>query len=209
VTALIMSEAAIAAATQPGTLRGTVSRGMANSELGNLGRQVGFAYTYTDGKINIVPLNGYLPGEAIKLSASTGMIGWPEQTQEGINVTSLLNPAIHVQNLVQIDNADINKTQAPGGGFTVKDFPAPGVVTIYQPVTNDGFYKVLVVEHEGDSRGNPWYTNMVCLAVDGTAAANQATSDQTIPVPQNLPVEQSDPPIPIPPDPLSLPPPSL
>jgi hypothetical protein len=98
--------------------------------------------------------------------------------------------------------------QMPRGGFnnfTVEGFPAPGVVTMYQPVTDDGFYKVIVVEHEGDTRGNPWYANMVCLAVDATASADQATSD-TIPVPKQFPEQQSD--APIPPDPLTLPPPS-
>lgn len=65
---------------------------------------------------------------------------------------------------------------------------------MYQPVTDDGYYKIIVLEHEGDTRGNPWYSNIVCLAVDMSANANQATSD-TIPVPNNIPVQQSDPPI--------------
>jgi hypothetical protein len=65
---------------------------------------------------------------------------------------------------------------------------------MYQPVADDGYYKIIVLEHEGDTRGNPWYSNIVCLAVDMSANANQATSD-TIPVPNNIPVQQSDPPI--------------
>ena len=36
-------------------------------------------------------------------------------------------------------------------------------------MTNDGFYRVLVVTHIGDVRGNPWYTKMTCLALDASA----------------------------------------
>jgi hypothetical protein len=172
-----ISNAASTAANVPGDIRGQTYWGMNNTELVRLGRQVGWTMTVTDGKLSIIPLNGYLPGEALQLSASTGMIGWPEQTQAGINVTTLLNPAIHVQNLVQIDNADINQTRAPSDGFNSSDgpfvvtgFPNPRTQSLYQPVTDDGIYKVIVVEHEGDTRGNPWYTNMVCLAVDAMAS---------------------------------------
>ena len=35
----------------------------------------------------------------------------------------------------------------------------------------DGFYKVLVHEIEGDTRGEPWYSTLTCLAVDKSAAA--------------------------------------
>jgi hypothetical protein len=33
-----------------------------------------------------------------------------------------------------------------------------------------GEYKVLLLEHNGDTRSNPWYSDMVCIAInkDGT-----------------------------------------
>jgi len=32
--------------------------------------------------------------------------------------------------------------------------------------TRDGFYRVYVVEYEGDIRGQPWYMTLTCLSVD-------------------------------------------
>ena len=32
----------------------------------------------------------------------------------------------------------------------------------------DGFYRVFVAEHEGDTRGQAWYTNLILLAVNPT-----------------------------------------
>ena len=43
-------------------------------------------------------------------------------------------------------------------------------MTLFANVTNDGFYRVLVVSHIGDSRGTEWHTKMICLALDASAA---------------------------------------
>jgi hypothetical protein len=76
-------------------------------------------------------------------------------------VTALLNPAIRCGRRVHINNKDINTTQltqAGQGALPLLPFPAT--------VTNDGFYRVIVADHEGDSRGGPsWFTRMTCLAL--------------------------------------------
>jgi hypothetical protein len=180
--------------------RGTTMWGFSRSLMnGNVARD-GLAWVPINGKINVVPLNGYKPGEAIELSSATGMVGWPEQTPEGIAATCLLNPAAQVGNLMHIDNKDINQSRAPGGGFTT---PAIGGSpnnpgwgpTFLQPVTDDGFYRIIKVEHHGDTRGNEWYTELLGLAIDvsqpGAQQGQAGTSDHDIPVPppvgSNLP----------------------
>lgn len=181
-------------------IRGTSIWGMMHKSLTETTRQAGETWTISHGKINIVPLNGYLPGEAVKLSGATGLIGWPEQTQGGIDVTCLLNPAIRCGNLVQIDNKAINYSKAAGGktaagktiaggGLRVEGFPGLGDVFFLQPVTDDGYYRVILVEHQGDTRGNDWFTKLTCLAIDISQVADLAKGGQAgvddikIPVP--------------------------
>jgi hypothetical protein len=136
------------------------------------------------------------------------MVWWPNQEQDGIYVECLLNPAIRVANIVQIDNKDINQTRQPGGGFGSPDSPInfPGVgkqdINIYQPIDADGWYRVLRVQHVGDSRGGEWYTTLTCVQADlsahGAAEGQAGVGDQQTPVPPpagaNLPT--SDPPDP-------------
>ena len=130
-----------------------------------------------------MPLKGYLPGEAVVLTGRTGLIGWPDQTEAGISARCLLNPAIKCQGLVKIDNKSINQTQvventfgsfggeSVGEGETggVSHFPSRQDFRMFASVTEDGYYRVLVVEHVGDTRGNEWYTNLTLLEADLSA----------------------------------------
>ena len=39
----------------------------------------------------------------------------------------------------------------------------------YVATEADGNYIALVIDHEGDTRGQPWYSHLTCLASDPTA----------------------------------------
>lgn len=150
-----------------GTLpRGKVLFGMARTYLRSIAQTNGATWSIQDGKINIVPLTGYLPGEAVELNAMTGLIGRAEQTPEGVCARCLINPKLGPGSLVRINNASINQAIVPTG---VNEFAAPLQWTGIQlraSVTEDGLYRVYVCEHEGDTRGQAWCTNLVCLAVN-------------------------------------------
>lgn len=141
--------------------RGKVLFGMARNQMRRLGQTTGTTWSIQNGKVTFIPLTGYLEDQAVVLNAQTGLIGQPEATNDGIMVTCLLNPKIRIGTRVQINNKDINSVTVKEQGFpeyTSLSFPAN--------VADDGFYRVFVAEHEGDTRGNEWYTNLVCLAVD-------------------------------------------
>ncbi|HWJ73968.1 MAG TPA: hypothetical protein VNX29_12445 [Kaistia sp.] len=38
-------------------------------------------------------------------------------------------------------------------------------------MATDDLYKVLAVDHAGDTRGNPYYTHVVCVRIDGEGPA--------------------------------------
>lgn len=57
------------------------------------------------GKMQMVPASGYLPGEAVVLSAGTGLIGTPKANDKGIEIKCLLNPRLRIGGRVRLDNA--------------------------------------------------------------------------------------------------------
>jgi hypothetical protein len=152
--------------------RGAVLFGLGRLYLNDATDAAGMSWSIgPDGTLNMIPLTGYLPGEAVVLNSRTGLIGVPEATIQGVEATCLLNPKIKLGTRVQIDNKSITQTQVNEQGFprfTDLTFPAS--------TTEDGFYRVLVVEHRGDTRGQEWYTDIICLAVDPSAAPGQSVN---------------------------------
>jgi hypothetical protein len=145
--------------------RGRVMFGMAAAFMNDLALSTNTTWKIVNGQVVITDLNTYDPGAIIDLNVTTGLVLVPEATDNGIEVVALLNPAIRCGRRVHINNTDINKTQltqAGQGALPLLPFPAS--------VTADGFYRVIVADHEGDSRGGPsWFTRMTCLALSGPA----------------------------------------
>lgn len=146
-------------------IRGKVLYGMARAGLRNLARSTGTTWTIQNGKVVIIPLTSYLPGEAVVLNSKSGLIGLPEQTEEGIAADCLLNPKIKIGTQVQIANKDIQR-QPFSLNFTA--------INVFPTVADDGFYRVLVCEHEGDTRGEPWYSHLTMLTVNKTVAPDES-----------------------------------
>ena len=55
-------------------------------------------------KMQMVPASGCLPGEAVVLSAGTGLIGTPKANDKGIEIKCLLNPRLRIGGRVRLDN---------------------------------------------------------------------------------------------------------
>ncbi len=142
--------------------RGKVMFGTGRDYLRTISQTAGQTWSIQDEKLTFVPNRGYLPGERVILTSKTGMIGTPQQTNEGVNVKCLLNPLIQVGGRIQIDNASIERYKI---NLAVPNSPA----NIPAPLTADGVYFVLVVEHSGDTRGVDWYSNLICLNIDVTS----------------------------------------
>lgn len=141
--------------------RGKVMYGNARKYLSDAAGNTDKIWSIQDEKITFVGKKAYLPGEAVLLTSKTGMIGTPQQTNEGVNVKCLLNPTIKISTRVKIDNASIQRFKI---NLSVPNSPA----NIPAPLTADGIYYVLVVEHQGDTRGIEWYSNLICLYIDAT-----------------------------------------
>lgn len=141
--------------------RGKVMYGNARNYLRNVAQTTQKSWSIQDEKITFVPNKGYLPGERVVLTSKTGMIGAPQQTNEGVNVKCLLNPNIKIASRIEIDNKSIERLKI---NLSVPNSAA----NIPAPLTADGVYYVLVAEHQGDTRGVEWYTSLICLNIDVT-----------------------------------------
>lgn len=137
--------------------RGKAAVGMTKDVMRRLAQQAGANWSIQNGRVNVMPITGYLPGEAVVLNSDTGMIGFPQQTQDGITVRCLINPKITVGGRVQIANQDIIKAQVS---------PAYTALNFLPRVADDGFYRVIVQDLIGDTRGNDWYADLICIALD-------------------------------------------
>jgi len=132
-----------------------------------------------NGKINIVHNSEALPAEVIVLDPTTGLVQIPETTPQGIQIKCLINPIIKLGGLVKLDKKFISGiAYLPGSGeemsgaagayFSVGTGAAArsgAPVDIPEPTSPIGLYKVLTMEVFGDTRGQPWYMVLICVAM--------------------------------------------
>jgi hypothetical protein len=91
---------------------------------------------------------------AIVLTPKTGLIGYPTQTDKGVEIKCLLDPRMKLKGLVKIDNSEVRLYQASVGALIT-------------PLDKDGEYQIIQLTHSGDTRGDEWYTSMICVNREG------------------------------------------
>ena len=139
-----------------------------------------------DGKVNFLRRDGYMPGAAQELTPATGLVGIPEVTPGGIQMRCLLNPNLILGGLVKVKTELLSGVPyLPGGTagtqpLTPDDYQKAGQLSVaswgqqlaFPAFTSPtGTYKILLLEHNGDTRGNPWYSEMVCVALNESGNA--------------------------------------
>ena len=99
--------------SQPKYPRGAAIAGMARDVIRSVALSAGAVWSIQDGKhLDIIDHTKPTPGPTKwVLNSGSGMVGMPEQTENGILVRSLLNPAWGVNDLVQVDQEAINTAE--------------------------------------------------------------------------------------------------
>lgn len=144
--------------------------GNARNYLRAVGQSTNQTWSLQNEKITLIPKTSYLPGDAVILTSKTGLIGTPQQTNEGVNVKCLLNPNIKVGGRINIAEATVQDFKI---NLTNPNSPA----NIAPPLTQDGTYYVLTIEQTGDTRGVDWYTSI--LGITQSISSNPINSVQT------------------------------
>jgi len=117
---------------------------------------------------------------SIALTPRSGLIGIPVQVPGGVQATCLLNPALKVGSAVSINTdlllqqqADLSYGATDGGNY--ESTSDNGVTRrSVMGLSPSGSYSVVFVEHTGDTRGDPWYSTITCIATDVSAVQSAA-----------------------------------
>lgn len=145
--------------------RGKVFFGMSRDIMRSIAENTNTSWSIQDGKLNMIPLTAYMPGEIPVLTAETGVIGLPEQTQNGIKIKTLLNPNLKIGQAVKLDNKSI---QGYKFGLALNQQGQNLLNEQSNKINSDGLYYVMIADHSGDTRGNEFYTELTCLAIDAS-----------------------------------------
>lgn len=152
--------------------RARVLYGTVRDQLRSLSQTLDLDWSIQNGKINFVPRKSYLPGEVVLLTNNTGLIGTPQQTNEGVNLKCLLNPQIDIAGRIKLDTASgdfINPVKLNLENIALAKGNTEEINRqLPLPFTPDGIYYVYILEHTGDTRGQSWYTSLVCLYFNST-----------------------------------------
>jgi hypothetical protein len=120
-------------------------------------------WSIQDGQLQLVPINTVPSAQAIELTSASGLIGFPTITQKGINVRCLINPLIKIGSQINLANSKLQGYHyGLGLGQNV------GLFLEAIKTNADGYYRVLWIEHTGDTRGNQWYSDIICVSIDSS-----------------------------------------
>lgn len=140
---------------RPALPRGKVMFGKSATYLRKIAVGKGTQFYIEDGKVNIVGAPDYGPNTAVELNPDTGLIGIPNQTDDGVSGKCLINPSIKLNTLVHINASIVNQKRVAEGA------------TDYTTVSGDGVYRIVKLVYEGDTRGDPWYCNFEAITQSG------------------------------------------
>jgi hypothetical protein len=165
---------AVTGLENPNLYRSKVGFGLWRSMLRDIADTLGATWSIQNGKLQMISKTGYLPGETVVINWRTGMVGIPEQTDMGIRVRTLLNSRVRIGGLVQLNNKDITTLAQANPNDPLKFNQRVGIQLNSKIADGaDGLYRAYVAEHTGDTRGQEWYTDLTCLAVQSNQAPLQ------------------------------------
>lgn len=132
---------------------GYVANGDLTEVLNKLGGQFDFQWAIDGSTIVIDRLNKPRSGVPREVSMLTGLIGYPEASQDNLGIfvecQMRLSPQIHLG--TNIDLKSEFATFNTGNMYFVKPEHGGNL---------NGIYKVIELSHEGDSHGNTWRTKI-------------------------------------------------
>jgi hypothetical protein len=131
---------------------GEALNGAAADELTRLLEEYGYEWSFQNGRLQIIPADAVVPGSLRLLSQDTGMIGSPQ-----VDPPKIVAPQ------------SSKRAQPRSPKTTIKHvlYPeiAPGEKIEVQSRSMNGVFRVDVVTHDGDTRGDDWTTTVEATAL--------------------------------------------
>lgn len=116
--------------------RGRVLNGDSREVLNRVARNNNADWSIQDGSLVFLPKDKVLSDDAVLISQETGMINAPEQTDDGLEITCLLNPALQIGGLIKLES----------------------IIEYF-----NGEYKIVKLAHSGDGIGGDWHSKMTVV----------------------------------------------
>lgn len=138
--------------------KGFACFGMAKDLLRDVCTATQSSWSIQNNTLQIVKNDGALKRPVTVLNASTGLIGLPVQTIQGIEGRCLLNGTLVPGSLIKIDQKSV-QAAAFNPGYTSEG--RAGLAENFPNIATDGIYKLFEVNYNGDTRGQPWYAEFV------------------------------------------------
>jgi hypothetical protein len=131
-------------------VKGFAFAGTAKKLLDEITNKIGAKWSIQNGELQVHKKDGDIGSSAINISPTTGLIGWPTKTKDGVKFRSLLNPQIRPGRLVFLQSKQFTGNQVavqrPSGGLTVATI---GELVIVQKAT-----------FEGDTHGDAYHVEV-------------------------------------------------
>lgn len=91
-------------------------------------------------------------GRKFLINKNTGMVGYPHPTAVGVNVQIILNPDIRCGDVIHLESERV-------------------------PIVNGDYY-VTSIQHDGEVRGNQWYSTLQCATASTFTQAGAISNEQ-------------------------------
>lgn len=159
--------------------RGTPLVGMARDIIRSVALSAGGIWSIQNGQVTITDksLQGASSG-SVTMDATTGLIGWPKQTSDGIEVTSLLNPQLQPLQQITLDPSSIIAAEQDNNPLS------SGAAQTNQELANQqlgaGTYTIFSMSRSGDSRGQDWYDHSMCIGAGGALPSSQSNQGYSL-----------------------------
>lgn len=147
--------------------RGKTLFGRSADYLKSAGRSADAQFYIENGAVNIVKSKDYADNEAVVLTGETGLIGTPEQQEDAVSGTCLINPRIKLKTKLHISPSLI-KALEPDEALNA---PALSI---------SGIYSVVRLKYEGDTRGEDWYIHFDAIEQPGQEPVLLSGSRSTV-----------------------------
>lgn len=109
---------------------------------------------------------GYRTEPMIILNRKSGMVGMPQLTMEGLEVTCLINPKLKRGQRVQVDMTNM-QTEAYDIAYEPQGVDQPHKNPNLATNTG-GIFIIQSIDSILDNRGNDWYSKLICTALGAT-----------------------------------------
>lgn len=136
------------------TQRGKTVFGNPGDYLRSIANANNASFYFDDTVAKISPLSTSPPAIVPELNVESGLVGMPQQTDQGIQVRTFINPNIKLDTWFKINNQKILQARLEMGQLqTLLDL--------------DGVYRVIEINAIGDTRGNDWYYDLTAISQTG------------------------------------------